>query len=145
VVDHVEEFPDGDSRWPRQVRPLVMSGVRDDQALARSEKRVEEQLAVFAADVAVADSRILEREVVTVTLDMPGKAAVVQSEKTDNLVRDGAHRDESAHREVAGSEIGAGGLTLEPLVQDRSHVVTTEDDRTEAIRRRGLVDEVFEQ
>ena len=106
VVHHVEQLAHRDRRWAGLVRALVVAAVGDDEVLARGQQRVEQELAVFAARVAVADPRVLRGEVVAVALDVAREAAVVEPEQADDPVGDGAHGHERAHGQVAGAEVG---------------------------------------
>ena len=54
----VEQLADRHRRRARRVGALVVAGVGDDQPLGRGQQRVEQQLAVLAARVAVADVRV---------------------------------------------------------------------------------------
>ena len=56
--DHVQQLADRDRGRARDVRALVVAGVGDDQPVARGQQRVEQQLAVLGARVAVADVRV---------------------------------------------------------------------------------------
>ena len=58
AIDDVEQLADGNRRGTQRVRALVVAGVGDDQPLGRRQQRVEQQLAVLAARVAIADVRI---------------------------------------------------------------------------------------
>ena len=65
-VDDVEELADRDGGRPGDVRALVVARVRDDQPVRRRQQRVEQQLPVLGARIAVADVRVAEHEVVAV-------------------------------------------------------------------------------
>ena len=65
-VDDVEELADRDGGRPGDVRALVVARVRDDQPVRGREQRVEQQLPVLGARIAVADVRVAEHEVVAV-------------------------------------------------------------------------------
>ena len=52
--------PTGTAGGRGEVRALVVAGVGDDQAVGRGHQRVEQQLAVLAARVALADVRVVE-------------------------------------------------------------------------------------
>ena len=65
-VDDVEELADRDGGRPGDVRALVVARVGDDQAVRGRQQRVEQQLAVLGARIAVADVRVAEHEVVAV-------------------------------------------------------------------------------
>ena len=145
VVDHVEQLTDRHGRRTRQVGALVATRVRHDQVILRRQERVEEQLAVFAADVAVTDSRVPSGQVVAVPLDVAREAAVVESEQAHHPVRDGAHRHERADGQVAGAEVGPRRPALQAIGQDRAHVVTTQGDRADGAVHRRLFDQLVEE
>ena len=112
----------GRGRLERSSRP----GVGDDEVIARRQQCVEQQLAILAAHVAVADPRVARRQVVAVPLDVPGEAPVVQAEQADHPVRDRAHRHQRADGQVPGTEVRPGRPALETVGHDRAHVVAAE-------------------
>ena len=61
AVDDVEQLADRDRRGARRVRALVVAGVGDDQAVAGGQQRVEQELAVLGARVALADVGVGEQ------------------------------------------------------------------------------------
>ena len=77
VVDHVQQLADRHGGWTRQIGPLVASRVGHHEVVPRRQDRVEQQLPILAAHVAVSHPRITRGEVIPVALDMAGKAAVV--------------------------------------------------------------------
>ena len=114
-VDDVEQLADRDGRRPGRVGPLVVAGVGDDQPLGRREQGVEQQLAVLAARVAVADVGIIEHQVVAVARRLAGEHAVVEPEQADHPVGDRAHREKRADRQVAGAEVRPGRPAVEAV------------------------------
>ena len=58
-VDRVEQLADGDRRRQRRVGALVVAAVGDDQRLLRGQQRIEQQLAVLGARIAVTGLRIV--------------------------------------------------------------------------------------
>ena len=95
----------------RSSRPLNVI----DQMIGCGQYGVEEQLAVLAPRIPVPDVRIVGEDVVTVPVGVAGEDAVVEPEQADHPVRDGAHRDQGADREIAGSEVRPGRPTLEAV------------------------------
>ena len=57
-IDHVEQFTERHGRGMAQIRPLVPSRIRDHEVVSSGQDRVEQQLAVLAAPVAISDLRI---------------------------------------------------------------------------------------
>jgi hypothetical protein len=141
-VDHVEQLPDGDGGRALGVRALVAAGVGDEKAVARRHQRVEQQLAVLRARVALTDVRVVQAEVVAVARGLAREDAVVQAEQADDAVGDRPHRHERAERQVARAEVGPGGAALEPFLQERPDF--GEGDR-EAAGGPGLLVEVLEK
>ena len=84
-----------------------------------AQDRVEQQLAVLAARVALADQRVAGQHVVAVGHAGAREGAVVQPEQADHPVRHRAHRHQRAHREAAGAEVGPGRAAAQPLGQQR--------------------------
>ena len=71
---------------------LVGAGVGDDQRLAGREHRVEQQLAVLAARVALPGQRVAGEHVVAVADAGAREDAVVETDQADHPVRHRAHR-----------------------------------------------------
>jgi hypothetical protein len=117
AVDDVEQLADGDGRGPFGVGPLVTPAVGDDQVALGGQERVEEELSVLAAGVAVADAGIGRHEVVVVDVDLAGEHAVVEPEEADDPVGDRPHRDQGADREMPGAEVGPGRVAPQPVGQ----------------------------
>ena len=103
-----------------EVRALVVAGVGDDQPVGRGHQRVEQQLAVLGARVALADVRVGEHQVVAVARRLARERAVVEPEQADDAVRDRAHRHERADRQVAGAEVRARRAALQALGEQRA-------------------------
>ena len=122
AVDDVEQLADRHRGRARRVRALVVAGVGDDQPLGRGQQRVEQQLAVLAARVAVADVRVVEHQVVAVARRLARERAVVEAEQADDPVRDRAHRHERADRQVAGAEVRPRRPALEAVGEQRADV-----------------------
>ena len=135
VFDHVEQFPDRNGGWPTEIGALVATRVRHHEVIPCRQQRVQQELTVLAAHVTVTHALVARRQVVTVPLNVPGEAAVVQPEEAHHPVRDGAHGHECADGEVAGAEVRPRGPTLEALGEDGADVVATQGDRA----RRGLL------
>jgi hypothetical protein len=143
-VDDVEELADRDRGRPGDVRALVVARVRHDQPVRRREQRVEQQLPVLGAGIAVADVRVAEHEVVAVAGRPAGEHAVVHPEQADDPVRDRAHRHERADRQVAGPEVRARGTALEALGEQCSDLGGDELRPALGARDAGLGDDVVE-
>ena len=71
-VDDVQQLADGNGRRAAHVGALVVAGVGDDQPVGRGQQRVEQELAVLAARVALADQRVVEHQVVAVAAGCAG-------------------------------------------------------------------------
>ena len=109
------------------------------------QQRVEQQLAIFAAHVAVANPWGEARQVVAVAFDVAREAPVVQPQQTDDAVRDRPHGHQRADGEVPGAEIRSGRLPPEPVRHDRAHVVAREIDRAHRLVDGGLAHELVEE
>ena len=86
-VEGVEQLPEGYGGRPRLARRLVGAGVGDHEVLGRGDDRVEHQLAVLAAHVALAGERAAGEHVVAVDRAGPREDAVVETEQADHAVR----------------------------------------------------------
>ena len=105
VLHHVEQLPDGNGRRSAEIGSLVTTRVRDDEMVLSRQQRVEQELPILAAGVAVADPLVAGGQVVAVALDVAREAAVVQPEQAHHPVRDGAHGHERADGQVARAEV----------------------------------------
>ena len=85
--------------------------------LGRGQQRVEEQLAVLAARVALAGQRPPAEHVVAVDGVAAREDAVVEADEADHAVRHRAHRHHRADRERAGAEVGAGRSAGQPRLR----------------------------
>ena len=83
-------------------------------------QRVEQQLAVLGARVALADVRVGEQQVVAVARRLAREDAVVEAEQADDPVRHRAHRHQRADRQVAGAEVRPRRAALEALGEQRA-------------------------
>ena len=104
TVERVEQLAERHRRRHRRAGALVGSGVGDDQVVAGGADGVEQELAVLAARVALADPRVAGEHVVAVADALPREHAVVEAEQADDAVGDRAHRHERADGERAGAE-----------------------------------------
>jgi hypothetical protein len=126
VFDHdlaphdVQQLADRDRGRALDVGALVVAGVGDDQPVLRGQQRVQQELAVLGARVAVADVGIVEQQVVTVTRRLARERPVVEAEQADDPVRDRAHRHQGADRQVAGAEVRARRAPLQALGEQRA-------------------------
>ena len=114
AVGGVEQLPERYGGWSPRAGVLVGAGVGDHEVLGGGHHRVEQQLAVLAATVALARLRPPGQHVVTVGDSGPREDAVVEPEQADDAVRHRAHRDHRADGEGAGAEVGAGGPAGQP-------------------------------
>ena len=121
-VEGVEQLAERYGGRPRLARRLVGAGVGDDEVLGRRDDRVEHQLAVLAARVALAGERAAGEHVVAVDRAGAREDAVVETEQADHAVRDRAHRHQGGHGQRAGAEVGAGRATGEALPHQRAYV-----------------------
>ena len=90
--------------------------------LGRRHHRVEHQLAVLAAGVALTGERSARDHVVAVDGTGAGEDAVVESEQADHAVRHRPHRHQRGHGERAGAEVGARRPAGHPLAHQRADV-----------------------
>jgi hypothetical protein len=100
--------------------------------LAGSEDRVEQQLTVLAARVALAEAGVAGEDVVAIGARVAGERTVIEAEQADDAMRHRTHRHHRAHREVAGAEVRAGGAAGEPVGEQRV-------DFAQGERRRGCL------
>ena len=107
-VERVEQLAERHGRRHGRAGALVGAGVGDDEVVLGGADGVEEQLAVLAARVALADPRVAGEHVVAVAGALPREDAVVQAEQADDAVRHRAHRHEGADGQRAGAEAGPG-------------------------------------
>ena len=114
-VEGVEQLTEGYGGWPLLAGRLVGAAVGDHQLLARRDDRVEHQLAVLAAQVALAGQRVAREHVVAVDRAGAREDAVVEAEQADHAVGHRAHRHHRADGERAGAEVGPGRLAGEAL------------------------------
>ena len=112
-IDHIEELGDGHGGGTLPIGALVAAAEGDDQMIGRGQHGVEEQLAVLAPGIPVADVRIVREHVVTVPVGVAGEDAVVEPEQAHHPVRHRPHRDQGADREIAGAEVRPGRPALE--------------------------------
>ena len=145
AIDDVEQLAERDRRRPPQVRPLVPGRVRDHQVVGRGQHRVEQQLAVLAAGVAIADVRIEEEQVVAVARRLPGEDAVVESHQADDAMRHRPHRDERADREVPGAEARPRRSAAQPVGEQRADLGQRQRRLRDRAGGRALGDDVLEQ
>ena len=121
-VGGVQQLPERDCGWTAGAGVLVGAGVGDDDVLGRGQQRVEEELAVLAAGVALTAERSAEQHVVAVDGAAAREHPVVQSDQRHDAVRDRAHRRHRADGERAGAEVGARGSPGETVLQQRADV-----------------------
>ncbi len=121
-VEGVEQLAERYGGRARLAGVLVGAGVGDDQRLGRGQHRVEQQLAVLAAGVALAGARVAGQHVVAVDRADPREDAVVEAEQADHAVRHRAHRHHRADGERAGAEVGAGRPAGEPVGEQGADV-----------------------
>ena len=119
VADEVEQLADRHRRRLGEVGALVVAGVRDEQPVGRRHQRVEQQLPVLGAGVALADVRVVEQQVVAVARRLAREHAVVEPEQADDAVRYRTHRHERADRQVAGAEVRPRRAALQALGEQR--------------------------
>ena len=138
--------PTGTAGGRAGVGALVVAGVGDDQPVGRGEQRVEQQLAVLAARVAVADVRVVEHQVVAVARRLAREA---RRRRGRAGTRPGAAPSASARSvqigQVAGAEVGPGRAALQALGEQRADLGQRERRRARGRVDRRLVDHVVEQ
>ena len=101
---------------------LAAPGVGDHQRLGGRRDRVEQQLAVLRAQVALAGAGSPGQHVVAVDGGGAREDPVVEADQADHAVRHRAHRHHRADRQGAGAEVGARRPAAEPLLQEGPHV-----------------------
>ena len=121
-VDGVQQLTQRHGRGSRLAAVLVGAGVGDHQGLPRRDHRVEQQLAVLAARVALAGERVAGQHVVAVGDGAAREDAVVETDQADHPVRHRPHRHQRGDGQVAGAEVGPGGSRLGALLQQRADV-----------------------
>ena len=121
-VERVEQLAERYGGRPRLARGLVGAGVGDHEVLGRREDRVEHQLAVLAAEVALAGERGAGEHVVAV--DGPARGKTPSSRPSRQTTRCGhrPHRHQRADGQGAGAEVGPGRAAGEPLAHQGAHV-----------------------
>ena len=122
VVEGVEQLAERYGGWAQLTGRLVGPAVGDHQLLARGQDRVEHQLPVLAAQVALAGERGAREHVVAVDRGGAREDTVVQSEQADHAVRHRPHRHHRADGQRAGAEVGPGRLPGEALGHQRAYV-----------------------
>ncbi len=111
--------PSGTAGRPPGAGALVGAGVHHDEVLGGRADRVEQQLAVLAARVALADERVAGEQVVAVGHARAGEHAVVEPEQADHAVRHRPHRHQRGDGEGAGAEVGPGRAAAQPVGEQR--------------------------
>ena len=114
--------PSGTAGGARLAGGLVGAAVGDHQLFAGGHDRVEQELAVLAAQVALAGERGAGEHVVAVDGRGAREHAVVETEQAHDAVRHRAHRHHGADGERAGAEVGPGRLArraVRPSVRGR--------------------------
>jgi hypothetical protein len=122
AVGGVEQLAERDRGRPPGAGVLVGAGEGDHEVLGRRHDRVEQQLAVLTAAVALPGLRTAGEHVVTVDDAGAREDAVIEAEQADHAVRHGAHRHHRADREGAGAEVGASGPAREAAAEEGAYV-----------------------
>ncbi len=122
ALDDVEQLADRHGRWAAHVGSLVIARVGDDQPLGRRQQRVEQHLAILRARVTISHDRLGEHQIIAVAPRAPRVLTIVEPEDAHHPVGHRAHRDERAHREVAGAEVGAGRTAAKPVGEQNAHI-----------------------
>jgi hypothetical protein len=121
-VDGVQQLAHRNRGGPQRVGALVIAAEGDDQPLGGGQQRVEQQLTVLAARVALAQVRVLQHEIVAVARGLARERAVVEPEQAHDAVRHRAHRLKGAHGQVTGAEVRPGGAPRQAVGQERAHL-----------------------
>ena len=100
----------------------VGAGVGDHQLLGGRPDRVEQQLPVLGAAVALTGHRVARQHVVTVDHAVPRIDPVVEPDQAHHPVRHRPHRHHRAHRERAGAEVRPGRSAREVPIEQRLDV-----------------------
>ena len=85
----------------------------------------------------VADVGITREQIVAVPFGVAGKDAVVEAEQTHHPVGHRPHRDQGAHRQIAGAKVGAGRAALQTSGQERAGLGEIEPGRGNGRRGHG--------
>ena len=121
-VEGVEQLAERHGRWTGPAGRLVGARVGDDEVLGGGEHRVEQQLTVLAARVALAGERRAGQHVVAVDDGGAREDAVVEAEQAHHPMGHRAHRHHGADRERAAAEVGPRRPAGQPLRHQRAHV-----------------------
>ena len=140
LLHGVEQLGNRHGGRPTRVRPLVIARVGDHERLGGRHERIEQQLAVLAARVALADAGIAQKQVVAVAGRHARERAVVQAEQADDAVRHRPHRQQRADGQRARAEVRARRSPGEPVGEQLPHLGRRDIDR----RGAGLADEVVQ-
>ena len=116
-VEHLEQLSDRHGRRDLGVRARVQAREDHDQPVLGRHDRIEQQLSVLAAGIAVSDPRVGLGDVVAVGPSAPREGAVVGAEQADHPVGHGTHRQQGGHGQRAGAEVGSAGPAAEGLGQ----------------------------
>ena len=122
AVERVEELAERDRGRLVVVGVLAAAGVGHDQRLGRGADRVEEQLPVLGADVALTGHRPPGQDVVAVDGLEAREDAVVEPDEAHHAVGHRAHRHHRAHGEGAGAEVAPRRPPAQPVAQQGAYV-----------------------
>ena len=122
AVERVEQLAERHRRRSLGPGVLAAAGVGDDELVGRRDDRVEEQLAVLGAQVALAGAGPPRQHVVAVDGRHPREHPVVEADQAHHPVRHRAHRHHRADRQRPGAEVGARRAPAQPLLQERAYV-----------------------
>ena len=103
---------------------------------------VQQQLAIFASYVVVADPLLIADDVVTIRFRSPGEDAVVDSEQADHSMRHRTHRQHGADGQGAGAEVCPAGPPAERVGQQRRDLGQAQGRIACVIRGEGEITEL---
>ncbi len=124
LVEHVEQLADHDRRRDLGVVLHRAAHVREQQARARGEDGLEEEVAILVAWRAIAAPRVLGDEIEAGRAPLAREGAVVHAEQADDAGRDAPHGQERADGDAAREEgvlapgLGDGSVRLQPGADD---------------------------
>ena len=117
AVQGIKQLTDRNRRWNVRARPGIGAREDHDQPLAGRHDRVQQQLAIFASYVVVADPFVVADDVVAIGFGSSRKHAIVNPEQTDDPMRYRSHRQHGADGQGAGTKVRSTGPSAKRVAQ----------------------------